>query len=1009
MTIWITNFLPILLTFPFVKSKHEIIYTVQEESENGTFIGDILADSGSSDLATSGGDIGVQLYEDQFTGLFQVDGKTGKLTVAGRIDREAICPQRGGISSIASFSPGLVANSLSKCQIEFIAHIPPDNLINIAVTIEDINDHAPRFKTDSTNQLASRTSGSSNIVYISEGVSVGYEVPINGATDEDAGSNGIQSYSLSIDDDDNATFALRYVLPSELNLIVKKKLDYEKKSAYSGQIKSCDGGKPTPKCAVQNITIVITDINDNKPHFDKDLYTVRISEATPVSSVIISVSATDADSGELGRLTYRFGQTYDQNVGAFFGVNENTGDIWVKSPLDAKVMSHFKFPVTAQDGGTIPKTGSTMVQVDIDDVNNHSPWIEIKPISSPLYDKKPTKDGYVQLWIEENQPVGTQIGIILTGDKDVGPNGDVLCNLKDKDSPFRLRHSSSGRGRKMYSLQSKVQFDLEGMNLKSPIILQVECSDFGNPKLVTKQNIQVNVVDVNEFPAFFTKVQSNIIVHIPEDTPPGSLVVKIQATDRDDTPKMEFRLENDHGGLFIIDSANGNVFTQEKFDREVQSQVHFSVRLLDSDISDSIIPREECDLANVTVILDDVNDNSPVLESGRTFNVFENRAAYVDLIGQLRAYDPDLGENGTVRFLTSNNLFDVNPVTGKIYSKAILDREAVAQYQLDIEITDLGRPVAKRTIERISINVDDVNDNRPVWKIPEKLHREISIKPVNNVVRNADKNSGKEDIQSIGFVNISSQASEQSEIVKLVATDADIDQNANISFSILNGNYYSESAFTLSKNNVLNLIQFPQQINIKDYFSVDPLTWVLSAISDNGVIKPKSGLYEILLWASDNGQPPLHTDALIFVYYEYKGGFVANLFSVLNRGKTVILVCLVCLFICMVLCPVLIYLVRTRRKSQECCDRGIIACVDDERIRQKDVIRVDNTEVENWAKEQMFMTQQPYLNSFDIPEDMNCSILRYHTDQSAINYGQSPHLTYQGCSPVTAITVSKVK
>ncbi|KAM3183130.1 hypothetical protein ACTXT7_010967 [Hymenolepis weldensis] len=1007
MTIWVTHFLLYcLLIFSFVRCKHEIIYAVKEESENGTFIGNILADLGSSDLAANGGDIGVQLYEDQVTGLFQVDGKTGKLTVAGRIDREVICPQRGGISSTSSSSPGLIANSLSTCQIEFIAHIPPDNLINIAVTVEDINDHAPIFKDCGTNQLGSRVSSSSYIVYISEGVSVGYEVPINGATDEDAGSYGIQSYSLSIDGSDNTTFALRYVLPSELNLIVKKKLDYEEKSTYRGQLKACDGGKPTPKCAVQNITILITDINDNKPHFDKELYTVRISEATPVMSVIIAVTATDADSGELGRLTYRFGQTYDQIVTNFFGINEITGEVWVKSPLDAKVMSHFKIPVTAQDGGTIPKTGSTVLQIDVDDVNNHSPWIEVKPIISPLYVKKPIKDGYVQLWIEENQPVGTQIGIILTGDKDVGPNGEVACNLKDKDSAFRLRHSSSGRERKMYSLQSKLQFDLEAMNSNSPLKLQVECSDSGNPKLVTQQNIQVNVVDVNEFPAYFTKIQSNVIAHIPEDTPPGSLVTKIQATDRDTTPKMEFRLENDHGGLFNIDPSSGNVFTQGKFDREVQSQVHFAVRLLELDILDSIIPQAGSDLANVTVILDDVNDNSPILESGRTFKVFENRAAHADLIGHLKAYDPDLGENGTVRFISSNNLFDVNPVTGKIYSKTILDREDVAQYQLDIEITDLGRPVSKRTIERIIINVGDVNDNEPVWKMPEKLHQGIFLKPVNNVLRSGDKNSENDGIQCIAFVNISSQASEQSQIVKLVATDADIDQNANISFSILSGKYYSESALTLSKNNVLNLVENPQQINIKEYFKVDSFTWALSAISDDGVFKPKSGLYEIFLRASDNGQPPLHTDAIIYIYYECKGGFVASLFNVLNRGKTIILFGLVCLFLCMILCPVLIYLVRTRRKSQECCDRGIIACVEDERIRQEDLIRGGNTEVDSWAKEQMFMAQQPYLSSFDISEDMNCSMLRYHTDKGAINFGQSPHLTYQGCPTVTTITAS---
>ncbi|KAM7540045.1 hypothetical protein Aperf_G00000030623 [Anoplocephala perfoliata] len=992
------SLLLLLLIFHFVKSKHKLDYVVKEESDNGTYIGNILADSRLNDLILTGGDIGIQLYEDRITGLFQVDGKTGQLTVAGRIDRESICPQRGGVSASSSFPSSLsegISYPLSICQVELIAHIPPDNWINIAVIIEDINDHAPTFKNP--DQLGGRMLSSPNVVYISEGVSVGYEVPLSGATDEDIGPNGIQSYDLSIEDVDNSTFALRFVLPGELNLVVKKKLDYEEKASYRGQLKACDGGRPTPKCAHQNITIFITDINDNKPQFEKELYEVRISEATPVMSVIIAITATDADSGDLGKLIYRFGQFYDPNVANFFGINEKTGEVWVKSPLDAKVISHFKIPVIAQDGGTIPKTGTTMLQIDIDDVNNHSPWIEIKSTNLPLNAKEQMKDGYVQLRIEENQPIGTQIGIVLTGDKDVGPNGEVHCDLKKSNSPFILRHSSSGRERKMYSLQSKVRFDLEDMPTSSPLSLQLECSDSGNPKLVSRQNIQVTVVDVNEFPAYFTKSQSNVVIHLPENAPLGSLVTRIQATDNDATPKMEFKLENDRGGLFRIDASSGDVFTQEKFDRELLSEHHFSVRLIESDIFDSSISRAGSDLANVTVILDDINDNAPLLESTRNFKIPENRPAYSDVIGQLKAYDPDLGENGTVRFLSSNNLFDVNPVTGKIYAKTVLDREIVSQYEIDVELTDLGHPVPQKTLERIIINVDDINDNKPMWRTPEKMHQEIIVKSVSSIIRNGEKNTEIDGTHCVAFVNISHRVSALTHVVKLMAVDADAEQNANLSFSMRNGNYYSENGFSLSDLNVLNLAQSPQHININEHFKIDPITWVLSTAAKNGALTSKSGLFEIYLRVSDNGQPPLHSDAVIYIYNENRG---TSFLGILQHGRSVLLIGLICLLICMILCPVLIYLVRIRRNSQECQDGGVITCAGEERSRQEDPTRGSNAEVDSWAKEQMFLTQQPFLNSFDITS-MSNSMIRCPTDRDTINFGQITNLPFQGYPPVT--------
>ncbi|VDM32381.1 unnamed protein product [Hydatigera taeniaeformis] len=991
----------LILIFFLASAKYEVTYVVKEEADNGTFIGNILVDSGLSDVISTGGDMGIQLYEDQVTGLFRTDGNSGRLVVSGRIDREMICPQRGTISA-SNLLLGGVDNTPSKCQVDFIAHIPPDHWINIAVIVEDINDHAPQFQHNDPNAFGGRTANPPYIVFISEGVSIGYEVPLTGATDEDADNNGIQSYTLCGTDIDNSTFDLKFALPGELNLVVKKKLDFEEKTSYKGQIKACDGGRPIPQCAYQNISIFITDSNDNKPHFDKEIYELRISEATPVMTVIAVVTAKDADSGDFGKLTYRFGQVYDHNAINFFGINENTGEVWVKRPLDAKIMSHLKIPVIAQDGGTIPKTGTAMLQIDIEDVNNHPPWIEVKPISPPAGMRKST-DGYVQLWVEENQPIGTQIGIILTGDQDIGPNGEVSCELKGNNSPFQLSYSSSGQERKMYGLQSTIRFDLEAMLPHAPIALQVECSDAGTPKIVSRQNIQVNIVDVNEFPAHFTKIQSNLVVHLPEDAPPGSLVVEIQATDRDATPKMKFELVESGSNLFRIDSSSGRIYTLGSFDREQTGKIDFAVRVVDMDVLGPRTPNSEYELANITVVLDDVNDNSPALESICTFKILENRPAYSDLIGQLRAFDPDLGENGTVRFMSSNELFDINPISGKIYAKAVLDREIVSQYQLEVEISDLGRPFSRKTLERISIIVEDVNDNEPVWKVPEKMHQEISITAVTKIIRSSTRYAGLDGVSCVALVNISHQAPTQLNIVKLMASDADTEPNANFSFSIVSGNYYSDTSFALNANYTLNLSAEPQYINANEHFHINQITWVVSVLNSELPSQDGSGLFELILRVSDNGNPPLHSDALMYIQHRKNNGFVAYLFGILHHSKHVILFVVACLMVCSVVLPVVICLIRNRRKSQECGGRGIVACVSGEGVGQNYPPN-DRSAAGGWAKEQMLLAQPPFISSFDIAEEMSASLIRCSTDREAVNFSQMSNVQCQVCPSLAQLS-----
>ena len=52
------------------------------------------------------------------------------------------------------------------------------------------------------------------------------------------------------------------------------------------------------------VQITLTDINDNRPIFYPRNYSKNIRENTPTNEEIITVQASDADSGNFGKVTY---------------------------------------------------------------------------------------------------------------------------------------------------------------------------------------------------------------------------------------------------------------------------------------------------------------------------------------------------------------------------------------------------------------------------------------------------------------------------------------------------------------------------------------------------------------------------------------------------------------------------------------------------------------------------------------------------------------------------------
>lgn len=144
-------------------------------------------------------------------------------------------------------------------------------------------------------------------------------------------------------------------------------------------------------------------------------------------------------------------------------------------------------------------------------------------------------------------------------------------------------------------------------------------------------------------------------------------------------------------------------------------------------------------LLQVNIEIEDVNDNAPEFESSTVrISVPENVDTGVALYAA-HARDLDSGANGVVRYKiasggASSGLFEVHPKTGHLTLKRHLDYETAQRHTLVVTATDTGIPALSANLT-ILVEVQDVNDNPPVFEQAEYAVEVLETLPVNSQVK----------------------------------------------------------------------------------------------------------------------------------------------------------------------------------------------------------------------------------------------------------------------------------
>ena len=104
-----------------------------------------------------------------------------------------------------------------------------------------------------------------------------------------------------------------------MSLKVNGALDREHLAAYSLRVVAYDGGAP-PLSSELAVEVVVQDVNDNHPVFSRARYNASVPENAEIGSLVLKVSATDAD--DRANISYAIKK---RETDEFFAINSSSG------------------------------------------------------------------------------------------------------------------------------------------------------------------------------------------------------------------------------------------------------------------------------------------------------------------------------------------------------------------------------------------------------------------------------------------------------------------------------------------------------------------------------------------------------------------------------------------------------------------------------------------------------------------------------------------------------------
>nr|XP_026240153.1 protocadherin gamma-B7 isoform X6 [Urocitellus parryii] len=379
-----------------------------------------------------------------------------------------------------------------------------------------------------------------------------------------------------------------------------------------------------------------------------------------------------------------------------FNVDAQSGDLLVKDRIDREQICKERRRCELQLEAVVENPLNIFhVVVMIEDINDNAPQF--------------LKD---EIILEISESVSPGMGTILESakDPDIGMNSLSKYQLGPNEY-FSLVLKDNPDGDKYPELLLQKTLDRETQSTHHLVLTAL---DGGNPPLSGTIQIRIIVVDANDNPPVFS--QDVYRVSLREDVPPGTSVLRVMATDRDEGINAEFTysflgVADKAQRVFYLDSSTGNIVTHQPLDFEEVERYTMNVEVKDRGSLST-----QCKI--IIEVLDE-NDNSPeIIITSLSDQILEDSPRGM-VVALFKTRDRDSGENAEVTCsLSRNGPFKIRSSSNNYYklvTDGALDREQTPAYNLTITATDKGKPPLSSDIT-FTLLVTDVNDNAPIFQ-----------------------------------------------------------------------------------------------------------------------------------------------------------------------------------------------------------------------------------------------------------------------------------------------------
>lgn len=494
--------------------------------------------------------------------------------------------------------------------------------VPIMVTVDNVNDHAPRFSRDMFE------------VGVREGAGVGTMLTRVSADDADLGEFGVVTYRI-IGQDDPPMFRIN---SSTGELSTAGRLDQGQRSEFNITVEAADGGSPA--CTAR-ATLVIHVVVDGRagPMFPMTMYTANVVEGDD-PGFVATVMANSAEP-----IQYYIQSGDSERV---FTIEER-GVVRTLARLDRERRDQYLLEIVASDGRL---EAVTVLVVSVGDRNDNPPQFQVSRLSHAVL---------------EGVAPGVELVRVVATDRDAEDNGRVRYSLL-QSHPLLNVDSDSGT----IALKEGLSLDHEDPRGHTHS-LTVIATDGGDTPLSSSALVIIEVLDENDQAPIFSD-HTPSIVPISENQPPWTHLLQVVATDADSAPNaiIHYSLSGDVRALgsFGIDPSSGWLYTRGSLDRERREVYHLTLHATDSGAT----PLSSS--AHITVEVTDEIDNPPL---------FAQTAYTIHITDQRQPNSPLLMVNATTEDLNTSDIqysivagensanFQIAESTGVISSTIVLE------------------------------------------------------------------------------------------------------------------------------------------------------------------------------------------------------------------------------------------------------------------------------------------------------------------------------------------------